>query len=200
VIDDARARQRRRRGRIAVVLLAALAAGAVVLAAGGSGDGGKRAISTSRSQSPYESVGSGINAKYPRGWHLLRAPITSLAYPYDRMLLTSYPAQRGGECGPTRAENSMPANGALIYLFGYAAAPGTPFGQPTGMTFAPQSAGFRLSPSELRTWECSSLPSYLVRFQAAGRLFQATVAFGAHTLATRRAQALQILADLKVRG
>jgi len=200
VIDDARARQRRRRGRITAVLLAALAAAGVVAAGGGSGDGGKRAIPTSRSQSPYTSVGSGISVRSPRGWHLLRPPITSLAYPYDRMLLTSYPAQRGGECGPTRAENSMPTGGALIYVFEYAAAPGTPFGQPTGMTFPPQSAGFKLSPSDFGNYECSSLPSYLVRFKAAGRLFQATVAFGAHTPAARRAQALQILADLKVRG
>jgi hypothetical protein len=199
VIDDARALQRRRRGRATAALLAAVAAGAAVLAFGGSGGGNHRAAHTSRGPSPYVSVGSGIDVRYPRGWHLLRPPITSLAYPYDRMLLTSYPARRGGECGPARAEHSMPAAGALVYVFEYTAAPTSPLGQPTGTTFPPQAAGFKLSRSEFANWECSARASYLIRFMAAGRLFQATIAFGPHAPAARRAQVIEILNQLKIR-
>ncbi|HLM85369.1 MAG TPA: hypothetical protein VK272_04180 [Solirubrobacteraceae bacterium] len=198
VIDDARTRQRRRRGRIAGLSLVALAIAAAIVAGGGSGDGGQRGGRTTVGSSPYTSVGSGISVRYPHGWHLLRPPITSLAYPHDRMLLTSYPVAAGGDCGPTRAENALPSNGALIYLSEYTTLPGSVFGSPTGMEFPPQSAGFKLERRDLGNYECSTVPSYLIRFRASGRLFQVTLAFGAHAAASLRARATRILDDLRI--
>ena len=201
MIEEARRHQRRRRTRgLGGVLIAGAAIGAVLwalLAGGGAGDGGHGSRKPSSGSTPSYSIGSGITVSYPRGWHLIAPPITSLAYPYDRLLLTSYPAARGGECGPTRAENVLPADGALIFLFEYSSTPGSVFGQPKGMSFPPQSAGIEFHRSDLANYECSTVPNYLIRFRTAGRLFQAQVAFGAHATHARRAQALRILTSLR---
>lgn len=199
VIEEARRRQRHRRNtRLGGALATVVAIGALLwglLAGGGaSGDDGRR--DPSSGSTPSYGVGAGITVSYPRGWHLLTAPITSLTYPYDRLLLTSYPAARGGECGPTRAENALPASGALIFLFEYPTAPGGVFGQLKGMSFPPQSAGIALQRSDLANYECSTVPNYLIRFRTAGRLFQAQVAFGARATRARRAEALRILTSL----
>ena len=202
LIEEARRRQRRRQRRgLCAALLALGATGGLLwglLAAGGSGGAGHGSASLSADTSPSYSVGEGIRVSYPHGWHLTRAPITSLAYPYDRMLLTSYAALGGGECGPTRAENSLPPGGALIFLSEYSATSASVFAEPRGIAFPPQSSGFRLVRSELRNYECSTVPSYIVPFKAAGRLFQAQLAFGASATQARRAEALRILAGLRV--
>jgi hypothetical protein len=115
------------------------------------------------------------------------------------MLLTSYPAARGGGCSPTRAEQALPPNGVLIYLFEYSASAGRVLGRPNGMEFPPQSAGFTLKRRDLANYECWTVPGYLMRFTAAGRLFQVHVAFGPGVSGSRRAQALLILRRLRIR-
>lgn len=202
VIDDARARQRRRRGRIAaVVALGVLLAGGVAIYGGGSGGGHTNDPGPAGASWSSTSIGHGIGVSYPRGWHLLEPPLTSLRYPYDRVLLTSYPARAGGDCSPTRAENALPSGGALVYLLEYSAAPSGVFGgEPVGASFAPQSAGFRLEHRDLANYECWTVPGYMMRFRVAGRLFQAHVSFGAGATARIRLQALQILSRLRVRG
>jgi hypothetical protein len=200
VIEEARRRQRhRRRRRLGGALATAAAIGALLwglLAGGGAGGAGHGSRDSASGSTPSYGIGAGITVSYPRGWHLLTAPITSLRYPYDRLLLTSYPAARGGNCGPTRAENALPASGALIFLFEYTAVPGGVFGQSKGMSFPSQSAGIALRRSDLANYECSTVPNYLIRFKTAGRLFQAQVAFGTHATRARRAEALQILSSL----
>jgi hypothetical protein len=147
------------------------------------------------------SIGHGISASYPRGWHLFEPPITSLSYPYDRMLLTSYPARTGGDCSPTRAERALPSNGVLVYLIEYSASPGAVLsGPPIGASFPAQSAGLTLKRRDLARYECWTVPGYMLRFSAAGRLFQAHIAFGARATATSRSQALAILSRLRVAG
>jgi len=201
VIKEARRRQRRRRTRgLGAALVAGAAIGSVLwalLAGGGTGGGRHGSRDPSSGSTPSYSIGSGITVSYPRGWHFIAPPITSLVYPYDRLLLTSYPAARGGECGPTRAENALPADGALIFLFEYSTTAGSVFGEPKGMSFPPQSAGIELHRSDLANYECSTVPNYLIRFKTAGRLFQAQVAFGAHPTHARRAEALRILTNLR---
>ena len=65
------------------------------------------------------------------------------------------------------------------------------------MSFPPQGAGIELHRSDLANYECSTVPSYLLRFRTAGRLFQAQVAFGTHATHARRAEAQRILASLR---
>lgn len=199
LIDDARKRQRRRRGRAAAIALAALLAGGGAMFGGASGGGRGSSLPSGGGTWSSASIGHAISVSYPRGWHLFGPPFTSLAYPYDRMLLTSYPAARGGGCSPTRAEQALPPNGVLIYLFEYSASAGRVLGRPNGMEFPPQSAGFTLKRRDLANYECWTVPGYLMRFTAAGRLFQVHVAFGPGVSGSRRAQALLILRRLRIR-
>jgi hypothetical protein len=111
VIDDARKRQRRRRGRAAAITLAALLAGVAAIVGGGSGGGRGSSLPSAGGAWSSAGVGHGISVSYPSGWHVFGPPLTSLSYPYDRMLLTSYPAATGGDCSPTRAEQALPLHG-----------------------------------------------------------------------------------------
>jgi hypothetical protein len=173
-------------------VVVALLAGAGAVAGRGSRGGGEHLRGAGGS---WESVdiGHAIRVSYPPGWHLLEGHVTSLSYPSDRMLLTSYPAVRGGDCSPTRAEQALAPGGALIYLFEYPRAPGSVVGPASGAEFPPLSSGFSLKRRDLANYECWRVPSYLMRFTAARRLFQVHVAFGAGVTASRRSQALLVL-------
>jgi hypothetical protein len=196
VIDDAKRRRNRRRGRIALLATVALLAGVAVLLGGGSGGGATGRPGITGGLGPRASTGNGITVRYPTGWRLLAPPITALSYPRDRLLLTSYPAATGGSCSPTRAENALPPTGALIYLLEYAGLPASSVAP--GLAASPPKPGaFTLNSRELANYECWSVPTYLIRFHAAGRLFQLHVALGAHATPTRRAQVLRILDSLR---
>lgn len=197
MIDDARRRQRRRRTGVAIVLAAVLA-GIAYLAGGGSGGGRQSSPPVSGGASPGVSVPSGISVSYPAGWHLFPPPDTSLSYPFDRLLLTSYPTTTGGGgCSPRRAEAALPAGGALVYLFEYGTSSSGVLTRPQGAAFPPRRAAFTL-PSRALSYECWTVPSYMIRFRAAGRLFQAHIALGPRVSATRRAQALRVLQSLRI--
>ncbi len=116
-------------------------------------------------------VGAGISVRYPPAWHRLVAPITSLVFPDERVLLTSYPAPRGGNCSPDAAERALPAGGALVYLFEYRPPRGPIWAHLRRWAFPPQPAHFALRPADLATYECWRVPSYLIRFRAADRPF-----------------------------
>ena len=196
VIEEARQRQHHHRVRAAALVSLAAIAGVSYLAGGRSGGHVPRTTANASSWSAG-SVGAGITIRYPHGWHLYAPPITSLAYPLDRMLLTSYPTRTGGDCSPTGAESALPSNGVLIYLFEYTTAPGV-LGRPPGTVFAPQPGAFTLPARSRANYECWTVPSYLVRFQAAGRLFQLQAALGPDVSRQRRAEVLDVLDSLRV--
>jgi hypothetical protein len=196
VIEDARQRQRRRQRRIALLALLASLAGIAYVAGGGSGGGTGGVRHTANGPWPRVSAGNGIRVSYPVGWHLYAPPVTSLSYPSDRLLITSYPARTGGSCSPTRAEAALPAAGALIYLFEYDATATPALSRPKATAFASQPRRFTLTDSG--NYECWMVPTYLIRFRAAGRLFQAQVALGPHATPRRRAQALRVLDSIRV--
>jgi hypothetical protein len=196
LIDDARRRQRRRRTGIAIVLAAMLAA--IAYLGGGSGGGRQHNPPAVGGVWPSASVPTGISVSYPAGWHLFPPPDTSLSYPFDRLLITSYPTSTGGGgCSPRRAEAALPARGALIYLFEYGTSSSGVLTRPEDAAFPPEPAAFSL-PSRPLNYECWTVPTYMVRFRAAGRLFQAQIALGPRISAARRAQALAVLQSLRV--
>lgn len=196
LIEEARHRQRRRRTGIAVVLMTTLAAS--VYLAGGSGGAGHLKPNASGVW-PDASLPHGLSVRYPPGWHAFPPPDTSLSYPFDRFLITSYPtAPGGGGCSPRRAEAALPPDGALIYLFEYGSAGGI-VTRPSRVVFPPEPARFAL-PSRAVNYECWTVPSYIFRFEAAGRLFQAQVALGSRVSASRRNEALLVLQSLRIQG
>jgi hypothetical protein len=197
LIDDARNRQRRRRTGVAMVLAAMLAASAYL--AGGSSGGRHLKPTVSGGVWPRASLPHGLSVRYPAGWHVFPPPDTSLSYPFDRVLITSYPtATGGGGCSPRRAEAALPANGALIYLFEYSTSSSF-FTSPGDGGFPPEPAAFTL-PGRQLNYECWTVPSYAIRFQAAGRLFQAQIALGPRVSASRRGEALRVLQSIHVQG
>jgi hypothetical protein len=103
------------------------------------------------------SLGAGISVVPPRGWHVLGPRVTALVYPVDRLLLTSYRARRGGNCAPDRAEDELPADGALVYLFEYRPRAGTVRFRRAAFPLRP--AHFTLPRRALGNYECWHLPS-----------------------------------------
>lgn len=141
---------------------------------------------------------SGVGIARPRGWHLLRPRITALAYPTERLLLTSYPTARGGNCSPDRAERDLPADGALIYLLEYRPPAGAVWSHGVRRSaFPPRPAHFALRRRELGNYECWRVASYLIRFRAADRPFQLHVALGPQASPALRAQVLRALDSLR---
>ncbi len=133
----------------------------------------------------------------PAGWHLVEPPITSLVAPAERLLLTSYRAARGGNCGPDRALRALPAGGALVYLMEYRPSVGDPWRGLRRRNFPRRPARFALRRSALGSYECWRAPSYLIRFRDADRPFQLHVALGKRASAARRAQVLRVLDSLR---
>jgi hypothetical protein len=145
------------------------------------------------------SLGAGISIAVPRGWHAAGSRITALVYPVDRLLLTSYRARRGGNCAPDRAEQELPANGVLAYLFEYRPRVGKVWPSSFRRSEFPQRpAHFKLSRRAFGHFECWRVASYVIRFRAAGRPFQLHVAFGPRAGAVRRAALLRALDSLRI--
>jgi hypothetical protein len=177
------------RGRLlAAVLVATAATGAL-----------NPGIATAaRPSSGLTNVGAGVSVVRPEGWQLFAPRITALTFPADRLLLTSYPTGRGGNCSPDRAEQDLPADGALIYLLEYRPSVGAVWTDGRHRSnFPPRPAHFRLRKRDLGNYECWSISSYMIRFRAADRPFQLHVALGPHTTAARRAQVLRTLDSLR---
>lgn len=142
-------------------------------------------------------VGGGVSVRSPRSWQLIAPPITAVSYPVERLLLTSYPTRRGGNCSPDRAERDLPANGALVYLFEYRPQLGAVWAHLRRSGFPPRPAHFALRRRDLSNFECWQIPSYLISFRAAGRAFQLHVALGKNATAARHAQVLRVLDSLR---
>jgi hypothetical protein len=140
---------------------------------------------------------SAIAVTQPGGWHLTTPPISSLSFPRERLLMTSYRAARGGNCGPDRAERALPAGGALVYLIEYRPSVGDPWRGLERSAFPRRPAHFALRRDALGAYECWRVPSYLIRFRDADRPFQLHVALGPHATNARRAQVLRVLDSLR---
>lgn len=173
---------------LAAAGVASLAGGAVV---------GSRADAGGAQASRVTDPAAGLSLVRPADWHLVEPPISSLSFPKERLLLTSYPAKRGGNCGPDRALSALPATGALVYLFEYRPRVGDPWRGLRRSDFPPRPARFSLRRAQLGTYECIHAPSYLIRFRAAARPFQLHVALGERASAARRAQVLRVLDSLR---
>jgi hypothetical protein len=181
-----------RRGPRGLVALLACATSMATLGCG-SDDGRSAADHASQ---PIR-VAAGVSTIRPPGWRLLTPPIAAISSPVERLLLTSYATRRGGNCSPERAERDLPAGGALVYLFEYRPTVGSVWAHLARADFPPLPAHVALRRRDLGTYECWRVPSYLIRFRAAGRAFQLHVALGPRASAARRAQVRDIIDALR---
>lgn len=171
-------------------LIVLLSAAAVITAGCGHPDDGAKPERV--------TIGPGLSIAGPRGWHAYTGPITAVVSPPERLLLTSYPTRRGGNCSPDRAEHDLPADGALLYLFEYRPEAGSVWAHLRRADFPPRPRHFTLPRGTAGRYECWRIPSYLIRFRAANRPFQAHIAFGPRAGAARREQVLRALDSLRV--
>lgn len=139
-------------------------------------------------------LGAGLSIIVPERWHVALR-LTGLAEPYERFTLASFPLHRpprqAAACGPTQAVASMPADGALAFVFEYPT-----IGAFSPRDFPPRPKRFALPSGPGLPYECFG-PGWVLRFRAAGRWFQVMVALGNRAGANRR-RLLHALSSLRV--
>jgi hypothetical protein len=167
-----------------VIVAVTIAAGAVAAALG----------AAARHATDYTDPARGVSATVPAGWHAA-GPLTALAFPREVVTLASFPLRRGGSCGPDRALEGMPADGALVFVLEYRPRRGAVWTSGTRRSsFPPRPAHLRLPRSAPQTYECFRRPGYLLRFRDADRPLQIMVALGPRAAGTRR-RAVELVLD-----
>src|SRR4051794_8671275 len=127
-----------------------------------------------------------LSVVVPRGWHLARAKRTSLAYPVERLVLSSAPlGPRGGGIRLSAETRRMGPHDALVLVVEYT--------RPLRHPFAPKPARFILD-GRPRPHECFP-DGWLLTWRDHGRNFEADVTLGRHA---RRGKALAALASVRV--
>jgi hypothetical protein len=175
------------RGSAVITLAAAIAAGGV---AGPLGAAGGPATH-------YADPARGVSATVPAGWHAA-GPLTALAFPREVVTLASFPLRRGGSCGPDRALEAMPADGALVFVLEYRPSRGAVWTDGTRRSSFPRRPPhLRLPRDAPQTYECFRRPGYLLRFRDADRPLQIMVALGPRATATRRRAVERVLDGLR---
>ncbi len=185
--------------RVIVVVLVAGVIGAGVHAAfGGAGKPRSLHLATDRLSLAGTGidVGAGIRLRYPVGWHVITRPLTSVASPVQRLVVTSFPlvqARSDKGCMPATAIRKMSPGGAFLYMFEY-----------TGLTrqslarFARRPSHFQLDRKSYARYECFGL-SYMARFRDAGREFQVHFYLGPRAGRKTRTMLLSVLNGLIVK-
>jgi WD40-like Beta Propeller Repeat len=126
----------------------------------------------------------------PRDWSFLPHP-SGPDEPETLFAIANYPIGRGGECAPTAALETLPADGVLAWMIEYH--------DSQGDDFPSRPDRFSLDPSSLANYECSGThASYRFRFQDAGRYFQVHVVLGNRASDEVRDEVLASLSSLLV--
>jgi len=137
----------------------------------------------------HSDLDDGLSITIPAAWTFHQDP-SGPAEPRTIFAVGSWPFSTGGECAPTTAHSELRSDGTFFWLIEYR--------DPQGNDFPQRPEFFRLDEETLATYECSGVPSYLVRFQDAGRSFQVHVAFGPEASESLRPEVLRALDSLEV--
>jgi hypothetical protein len=132
----------------------------------------------------------GLAITIPAGWTFRQDP-TEPIEPKNVFAVGSWAFPRGGECAPTAAQDDQPGDGALFWLIEY-------HGDQPVTDFPQRPERFELDPETLGVYECSTVPSYMVRFRDGGRYFQVHVAFGSEASESLEPEVLRALESLDV--
>jgi hypothetical protein len=131
---------------------------------------------------------AGISIDTPSAWGFNDDPVPGS--PTTLFALGTGPVRTGGDCAPTAALGSLPADGVLIDVMEYGSVD-----QP--YSFPPRSDAFDLGPLS-GPFECWGVKTHLILFEDGGRYFQAHIVFGPDAPASLREQVLQSLDSLQV--
>jgi streptogramin lyase len=186
-----------RRGIVVIVVVVGIGVGAFAGGLAGGEAGPPRRVERGSSLDRLRvAVGSGLSVRRSVGWRVIRRPLTSVIWPVQRLVIASFTLRQARPdrgCGPTTASRELPPGGALLFMSEYTRAAGEAIPR-----FRRRPARFRLDRSTYLTYECSAIPSYMIRFGDAGREFQVQVYLGAGASARTRAMLLAVLDSLKV--
>jgi hypothetical protein len=138
----------------------------------------------------HTDVDDGLSITIPAAWTFHQDP-SGPDDPRTVFGVGTWTFARGGDCAPTAAQQALPSDGGLLWLIEYGAAP-----DPAAFPARPER--FDLDPDTLGEYECSLVPSYLIRFQDAGRYFQAHVAFGPEASDSLGPEFMRALESLEV--
>jgi hypothetical protein len=139
----------------------------------------------------FRDTDDGLSITGPRSWTFRQDP-SGPDDPPTVFALGTWAFPRGGDCAPTSAQEQLPEGGALVWLIEYRHTPGPQ------VTFLREGEPLNLDEAALGTYECSAVPSYLVRIYRAGRFFQVHAAFGPKASASLRSQVEGALSTIDV--
>jgi hypothetical protein len=137
----------------------------------------------------HADLDDGLSIRIPAGWTFHQDP-SGPAEPRTVFAVGSWPFSTGGECAPTAAQAKLPPDGVFLWLIEYS--------DPQGNEFPERPEHFELDAATLAHYECSVVPSYLLRFGEVGRSFQVHVAFGPEASDPIEQEVLRALDSLEV--
>jgi hypothetical protein len=138
----------------------------------------------------HTDVNDGLSVTIPEAWTFHQDP-SGPVDPKSVFGVGTWTFPKGGDCAPTAAQAELPADGAFFFLYEYLGG-----GDPAD--FPPRPSHFQLDTSTLGHYECQVVPSYMIRFRDAGRLFQVHVAFGPQAYESLRPEVLRALDSIEV--
>lgn len=179
---------------VAAVLAAAIAVPLILLSRLGTGTRTPRPGEDDPIRSPADYVrhsdrDDGLRIRIPASWTFHQDP-SGPAEPRTIFAVGTWAFPTGGECAPAAAHAQLPSDGAFVWLIEYR--------DPQGVDFPERPESFALDPATLGTYECSLVPSYLIRFQEHGRFFQVHVALGSEASESLGPEVMRSLESLEV--
>jgi hypothetical protein len=143
----------------------------------------------------------GVRATIPDGWHLGGEPLTNTIDPREVLALATYPLRGGGKgSGPCfaaqRALESMPSDGALIWLLEYRPTRGDVWADLPRSRFPPRPNTYALARADLQPGVCGADLGVSTTFRDADRPFQLWLLFGEEVSDARLTEVTQILDGL----
>jgi hypothetical protein len=140
----------------------------------------------------HTDADDGLRVTIPEAWTFHQDP-SGPDDPRTVFAVGSWTFTTGGECAPVAAQEELPPDGTLFWLIEY-----TNVADPSEFPVRPEH--FELDESTRGAYECSTVPSYLVRFQENDRYFQVHVAFGPEASESLRPEVLRALESIEVGG
>jgi hypothetical protein len=135
-------------------------------------------------------IDDGLSIRIPEPWTFHQDP-SGPDDPRTLFAVGSWTFTVGGECAPVAAQEELPVDGTLFWLIEY-----VDVADPSEFPARPEH--FELDEDTYAQFECSLVPSYLIRFQDKGRYFQAHVAFGPEAPESLGPEVLSALESLEV--
>jgi hypothetical protein len=136
------------------------------------------------------SVGEGVSIEAPSDWSIEGPGEMPLLSPQPVLMAGTWPFPAGGDCAPTAALDSMPRDGALIWVLEYPSVD-------DAREFGPRPEHFSLG-DPMGPFECVGRKTYLVLFRDEARFFQIHIVIGPEASDSVRSDVLEVLDSLQI--